>query len=278
MCTDDLSSMQEIVSAIALGTEESGYVDAGTYENAISYTFNVDADKAANYKVELHPGTITINKADIEVWTTDDFRPYNGTPLTCDDWGMTGMTYGDDSYDIEFTHSQTDVGSTPASFNFTINGNANNYNVTTTFGTVTVTPKDLYIASEAMTKGYDGTPLALNPELVGISGLVDGETATVTLSNNSITDVGSVTPTATVNWGTAKASNYNVTANLDSLTVTPRTVTLTSASDSKTYDGSPLTNGNVTVGGDGFASGEGATYNVTGTQKQAAVTTPSPIP
>ena len=51
--------------------------------------------------------------------------------------------------------------------------------------------------------------------------------------------------------------------------ITPRPVTLTSASDSKTYDGKPLTNSNVTVSGDGFVDGEGAAYTVTGTQTDA---------
>ena len=41
---------------------------------------------------------------------------------------------------------------------------------------------------------------------------------------------------------------------------------MTSATDSKVYDGTALTNSNVTVTGDGFATGEGATYDVTGTQ------------
>ena len=41
---------------------------------------------------------------------------------------------------------------------------------------------------------------------------------------------------------------------------------MTSASDSRVYNGKPLTNGKVTVSGDGFATGEGATYNVTGSQ------------
>ena len=53
------------------------------------------------------------------------------------------------------------------------------------------------------------------------------------------------------------------------LVISKRTVTLTSASDSKTYDGTALTNDEVTVDGDGFAEGEGATYNVTGTQTEA---------
>lgn len=51
-------------------------------------------------------------------------------------------------------------------------------------------------------------------------------------------------------------------------TITKRDVTLTSASASKPYDGTALTSKNVTVGGNGFADGEGATYNVTGSQTE----------
>ena len=43
------------------------------------------------------------------------------------------------------------------------------------------------------------------------------------------------------------------------LTITKRDVTLTSATDQKVYDGTALTNDEVTVSGDGFAAGEGAT-------------------
>ena len=53
------------------------------------------------------------------------------------------------------------------------------------------------------------------------------------------------------------------------LTITPRTVKLTSATDEKVYDGQPLTNGVVTVSGDGFVKGEGAAYNMTGSQTNA---------
>lgn len=50
------------------------------------------------------------------------------------------------------------------------------------------------------------------------------------------------------------------------LTITKRNVVLTSAAASKSYDGTPLTNSEVTVTGDGFADGEGADYHVTGSQ------------
>lgn len=56
-----------------------------------------------------------------------------------------------------------------------------------------------------------------------------------------------------------------ITANGE-LEVTKREVILTSASDSKEYDGTPLTNDLVTVSGDDFVKGEGAAYDVTGSQ------------
>ena len=51
------------------------------------------------------------------------------------------------------------------------------------------------------------------------------------------------------------------------LVIEKRKVTLTSGSGEKVYDGTALTNGTVTVGGaDGFADGEGAAYDVTGSR------------
>lgn len=55
-------------------------------------------------------------------------------------------------------------------------------------------------------------------------------------------------------------------------TISKRPVTLTSASAEKVYDGQPLTanaEGSVTVGGMGWAAGEGAACNVTGSQQDA---------
>ena len=52
------------------------------------------------------------------------------------------------------------------------------------------------------------------------------------------------------------------------LTISPRPVTLTSASASKVYDGTPLTKPEVTVGGEGFVDGE-ATAKATGSALNA---------
>lgn len=60
-------------------------------------------------------------------------------------------------------------------------------------------------------------------------------------------------------------SYYDISYEDGKLTINKRSVTLTSASASKVYDGTPLTKPEVKVTGDGFVTGEGATYNVTGT-------------
>ena len=52
------------------------------------------------------------------------------------------------------------------------------------------------------------------------------------------------------------------------VSIAKRSVTLTSATGTKVYDGKALTNNKVTVSGDGWAKGEGATYKVTGSQTQ----------
>ena len=64
------------------------------------------------------------------------------------------------------------------------------------------------------------------------------------------------------------SKKYIVTeANPGTLTINKRSVTLTSGSGEKVYDGNALTNDTVTVGGaDGFADGEGAAYDVTGSR------------
>ena len=49
------------------------------------------------------------------------------------------------------------------------------------------------------------------------------------------------------------------------LTITPRSVKLTSATDEKVYDGQPLTRPDVTVTGDGFVAGEVSDIRATGT-------------
>lgn len=93
----------------------------------------------------------------------------------------------------------------------------------------------------------------------------DGSSWTTELNKISFTDVG--THTLYVRQKiTDGAGQQRVLTTQATYTITPRPVTLTSGSAEKEYDGTPLTNNTVTA--EGFVNGEGATYNVTGTQTE----------
>ena len=88
-----------------------------------------------------------------------------------------------------------------------------------------------------------------------------------------IRDRNKVTDVKIVNGNKDVTANYSDIEKIDGeLSITKRIVTLTSATDSKVYDGTPLTNKNVAVGADGFAKGEGAVYTVTGSQTESGTT------
>lgn len=129
--------------------------------------------------------------------------------------------------------------------------NLNYYkNVTLTANSDSVT----YDGKEHTVNGYTGAPKGVNFDSVTATGSgTDADTYDVTFSANAKNAI-----------STDKLYTVTDTVN-GKLEITPRKVTLTSASASKVYDGTALTKPNVTVGGDGFADGEGATYNVTGT-------------
>ncbi|MGM9592588.1 MAG: S-layer homology domain-containing protein [Oscillospiraceae bacterium] len=120
---------------------------------------------------------------------------------------------------------------------------------------------------------YDGTEKTVSG-LVTDTFTVDGATYTVEglTASAAGTDAGTYdsivtgTPVVRDADGSDVTERFTVKTENGTLTISKRTVTLTSASDKKEYDGKALTNDNVTVGGDGFAANEGASYDVTGSQ------------
>ena len=74
---------------------------------------------------------------------------------------------------------------------------------------------------------------------------MNGETAAVSATGSQI-NVGASKNTYTIEWGTAEATNYTVTENLGTLTVTAAPVTITADSGEKVYDGQPLTKNSYT--------------------------------
>ena len=89
--------------------------------------------------------------------------------------------------------------------------------VDTKAGSLTIIPATLTITTPSSSTVYTGTPLTAGPAT--ITGLVNGETATVTATGRQ-TAVGSSQNSYSISWGTASPSNYTIVANLGTLTVT----------------------------------------------------------
>ena len=169
--------------------------------------------------------------------------------------------------------SQTNVGSSANTITSYTIYDASGNDVTDQFpevtlqsGTLTVSPAEVTITTGSAEKEYDGTPLTSSE--ASISGLVDGETATVE-ATGSITDVGSTENTYSISWDSADSGNYTVSESLGTLRVTAQTspVTLTAASADKIYDGTALTNSSVTA--EGLPSGFTVNTTVSGSQTDA---------
>ena len=137
--------------------------------------------------------------------------------------------------------------------------------------TFVVTGRDVHfgaadVSVEGYTGVYDGRPHGIGVTVAeGIAGVAKkyatNPSAVFTEELPTIKDVGSLTV-----WCEISAPGYITQTNSATVTITPRPVSLTSKSDAKVYDGTPLTAHEVAVGGDGFVDGEGAAYAFTGEQ------------
>ena len=265
----------ETATVTATGT----ITEVGSTPN--TYTINWGTTNKDNYTITENLGTLTITESSAEVVLTapSDAKTYDGTPLTCNGTGEKKVTASGlpEGFTVEATASGSATNVGDEGKNTVDNGwkiydadgvdkTANFTNVTTVDGKLTINPASVTITTESASKPYDGTALT-NPE-GSITGLVNNETATVT-ATGTITEVGNTPNTYTIDWGTTNKDNYTVTENLGTLTITTNgsLVELKAASDSKTYDGTPLTNSGVTATGlpEGFtveATASGSQTNV----------------
>ena len=261
--------------------------DAGSSENTFTYALN-EGTLASNYEITTANGTLTVEavKTEVKVEITGhtDTVTYDGQVHSVSGYDVTNISnklYSDTA--ISFTGTAevsrmvagtSYMGLTAAQFS---NTSANFTNVTFVVhdGWLKIDPKSIIpdgpntpdekktgieVTKPADSK-YDGNVHENKPEVKDTktgATLVEGTDYTLSYKGDT-TNAGTVTVTIT------GVGNYTGSHNVE-YQITKRNVTLTSATDSKVYDKTPLTNSNVTVGGDGFAKLEGASYHVTGSQ------------
>ena len=131
---------------------------------------------------------------------------------------------------------------------------------------------DIIITASSSERIYDGKPLTNDNYTYTEGVLVEGDELIVKITGAQ-TNVGqseNVVTDYSVMRGTRDVTDCYIFGKSvkGTLEVTPRNVVLISASDTKKYDGQPLTNNKIEITGDGFVQNEGATYDVTGSQTE----------
>ena len=271
------------------GSPDTGWrsnVSEITAINAGAVTIEVRAS-ASNYSgYKYAEQTLTINKRDVELTSASASKVYDGSSLT-KDWVNIGPNRADTGFistdlagdgQVHATGSQTVVGKSDNTISYQLKeGAANNYNILPNkLGTLEVTAQsivpdpdnpDTYKGikiSDPSDSVYNGQDHKWVPEVTDKDGnkLVEGSDYTVFYDTNNFTDAKTIKVTIT------GIGNYTGTATR-TYQILPKGYTVTTASDSKVYDGKALTApGSV----EGLVNASDAIFTVTGSQTEVGST------
>ena len=214
--------------------------------------------------------TYEITPATLTVTTPSANKVYDGTPLTAE--GTISGFVNKETATFTTIGSQTEVGSSSNTYSIEWNGTAksSNYKISETVGTLTVTENEneIVVTTKHSSYTYDG--LAHGTE-VTVSNLPKGYSLEKAASSATATDVTTAIEATCDTLVIKNAEGKDVTNNLKitkvpgSITITPATLTVTTPSANKVYDGSPLTaDGTIS----GFVNNETATFTTTGSQTE----------
>ena len=244
------------------------FKDVGTIDVTITGIGNYTGTVKRSYKVTPKEYTVTTESAT---------KTYSGTALTAGG-KVEGIVSGE-TVEFTTTGSQTEVGTSKNTYELVWkSAKATNYTlVKESIGTLTVKAKSI-VPDDKDTPESDKTGVTVSePSDSMYDGKEHREVLTVTDTKTgkelvagtdySVTYSSDLVNAGTVTIKVAGLGNYTGSFT-KTYKITKRSVTLTSATVSKVYDGSALTNTSITVSGDGFVEGEGASYEVTGTQTE----------
>ena len=254
--------------------------NVGTSDNTFTYALK-DGTLASNYIITTKAGKLTVNPVtDIVTVTIKEHgaeHVYDGTEKTVTGYDVKSISnklYTKDDFTFSGTAEAkgTNVGEYPMNVQASdFTNNSNNFtNVTFVIedGLLKITSKSI-VPSETNGMVVTGPQNTLyNGDEQKLTPVVKDQDKVLTENvDYELSYTGDTTNAGTVKITIKGKGNYNGSTEV-SYKITKRNVTLTSATDSKVYDKTPLTNHNVAVEGDGFVKEEGATYNVTGSQTE----------
>jgi hypothetical protein len=247
-----------ITNITADNLQEDG---TGQVENTVV----VSGADAGNYAVTYDLGTLTITPKAASISSAALSKEYDGTELKAEDsdYELTGFIEGDEPViTAEESAVLLHAGTTENAFTFSWEDEefGLNYVVETDFGQMEITPKTVVLRSEDESKTYDGTALENHSVVYDFGAFVQGEEPSFVFGQEaSLVSAGTADNTFELVWSEDAGfdqGDYDITVNYGTLEVVPRTVLIVTPDAVKQYDGTPLTNADVTISGDGFVEGE----------------------
>ncbi len=258
-------------AATAIDESGAAYVCAGINASATPYTITLSGLKSDNYNIaSCTSGNLTIEKRTVTITARNVSRNYDGTAFTDGNYTVTGDGFIEgEGATISVTGTIKYVGSATNTVSYTLSDgtNSDNYDITTVNGSLTILQSSiaLTLTSDSDSKTYDGT--ALTKSSYSFSGtLASGDVIEITYTG-TITNSGTAANAYTyriMNGTTDVTANYVITKNVGTLTINKRAITITSDSDSKTYDGTALTKSSYSFSGT-LADGNEIEITYTGT-------------
>ena len=254
--------------------------DAGESRNDFSFAVRDEygTDVTRNYDITYSYGMLAVTPRPVTLRSSDEEKVYDGTPLTSSKVEVAvGQLVAGHEAELVRGASLTNADSIESSFAAAIKDEydtdvTHNYDITYSYGTLTVTKRAITVQSADAEKEYDGTALCQETTRVVGAGVADGDTLQTAFTTNGITDVGEAQNTFSVRIlrdGASVMGNYEIDYLYGTLKVTPRFVTLHSQDLEKVYDGTPLTGGEISVITGDLAGGHSVSAAVNGSLTNA---------
>ena len=266
---------------------EASETNVGVYDinvTNIQITDGSNQDVINNYRVSAEKGKLTITPRPIEVKTEGASQVYNGSSLKNSTYTIKSGSLAE-GHSIVTTGFQTDVGTSPNTFKIVVDQTGaevqrDNYNISESLGTLTVTPRSLCITlscdegeqidsldDSGRKKIYDGKPFIINSDPPDSFLLDNGYTVKlpkiVNVSDSKELSANDII----IKNGSGEEANDNFNIILEGVTkyqINPREIEVETKGDSQVYNGNSLTNANFEIKRGSLA--EGHSIVTTGSQ------------
>lgn len=256
---DDAS---DLGGALTFSGAATSAVTPGTYTNGIvpaGYT-------SINYAISYVPGTLRIDPPVLIVTADNKAKGYDGTAYSPFTVTFSGFLGDDDASDLGGTLTFSGAATTAVNAGTYTGGivpagyTSSTYTIQYVAGTLTIDPAPLVVTADDKSKLYDGQVYS-GAHTVTYSGFVPGDDAsdlggTLTFGGPAATAINAATYTDGIVPAGYTSSNYTISYEPGTLTITPVPLVVTAADTSKAYNGSVFSAFTVTYSG--FVGGDDA--------------------